>query len=472
MISYNLAPIPIWPLRDNQGDPLENGYMLAYRDLVRSDLKPVYQDPAGVHAYLQPIVFNAAGFQGPFYWSSDENYYLEIYDSSGNLVKTISAYNAPSSGGSGPITIVASNRNYIPDSQFRYITADYSPVPPSVQLGASNWIFQKNNTTAVDSVTVNDFILGSSTPPSNPPAFLQYDCSVAGTGEAAKRLYTKFQSVYSFQNTEVTFAFWAQAQTAGTQVKIGAFQNFGTGVVSPPVNIFPFTFNLTTVWAQYSGTFTVPSVAGKTIGGGVDFFAIGIEFPYDSICQINLTNMQLNLGNTLEPFDYYTPTNNATLQIPFFDSGTVNRLLSLDMDGFLNWNTGFNTGYFFTGSTSNVPLTMTPQVIPINPGSNPENWIAGNRFTPTSPCCALVTACCSITTAGGGPVEIEIILAVNGTLVSSQSDFLFDPGDSIAFTIPMNYPFNGTGDYFEILGRYSGSGDAFVAINFLTIKTL
>jgi hypothetical protein len=367
MISYNLAPIPIWPLVDNLGDPLANGFMLTFRDLVRSEFKPVYQDPAGLIPYIQPIVFNAAGFQGPFYWASDENYSLEIYDSNANLVKTVSAYNAPSAGGSGPITINANNRNYISDSQFRYglVTDSFIPAPMYAQIGTSNWFFAKNNTTATDSISFHSPIIGSTNPPNNPPYYLNYTCSVAGNSEVYKNVYWRFQSVYSFQNTEITVAFWAISQTPGVQVKLLCHQFFGVGG-SPDNTIYPATFSLTTSWAQYSITFTVPSVSGTTIIDAMDFLGIGIQLPLDQICNINVTNFQLNNGNTLQPFDYLPATNAATLQVPFFDTGDsayTQTSLYIDSNNRLSWQNIVPIG--------SVLIWVGPPGSPL-----PSNWVA------------------------------------------------------------------------------------------------
>lgn len=379
MITYNLAPIPIWCLRDIDGLPLANGRMFTYRDTVRSEFKPIYQDAGGTLPYLNPVLFNAAGFAGPFYWSSDENYYIEIYDSDDRLVRTIQGYNA-SGGSSGPVTNEIDFTNFIYDSQWRYIRKrTFNPLPVAELLGSSNWYIEKANTTATDNITIQDFSAGSTAVDFNPNFFLQFQCTVPGSGETYKELRYVFPSVFSFQNTEVTFALWARNTSGSNVLEVFSVQYFGTGG-SPSVQVRESmgVINTTGSWVQYKVTHTIPSITGKVIGTNQnDYFSINIGLPRDAATNIQITNVQLNLGNKLMPFDYLTPTNNATLQIPFYNS-VIDRskTLKINNDGELKWTNQNPVDFHGTSSI------QTNTIINTNPGNN-INWLYNTGFSPS-----------------------------------------------------------------------------------------
>ena len=469
MISYNLAPIPLWVLRDNLGFPLENGYMKTYRDTVRSQFKPVYSDASGTLAYLQPIVFNAAGFQGPFYWASDENYYLEIYDFNNNLIRTIPAYNAPSTGGSGPVTNNIDFSNYIQDSQFRFMTKGiYSPVTTFEQLGVSNWFFAKNNLTATDEITINFFPNGSSVPPNNPPAYFNYTCSVAGTGELYKDLFYDFPSVFSFQNRELTLGFYGLSSTVASQVEVILEQYFGTGgSPSPTVSHSLTTFTLTSSWAQYSISGIPPSITGKTIGSnGDDSLRIVFRLHLDAITSISLTNMQMNDGNQLLQFNYLTPINEAFKQIPDIIN-YKDVMLTIDNNGYLNWTPIAKTGSIEAIGVV-VPVGTTYSLLPFTPTFDPFGWISGYRLHPTFPCVCLINACYIISATAGS--TIEVVGAFNFTNRLSGMTQAPNPDGRFTFSTLVN--FNGTTDVFDFQGRLIGSGTGTVELIFCFIQIL
>lgn len=77
----------------------------------------------------------------------------------------------------------------------------------------------------------------------------------------------RIEDVRTFAGQTVTLSFWAKA-ASGTP-KIGSFwrQNFGSGG-SANVNNSLGAVTISTSWARYSLTYSVPSITGKTIGAG------------------------------------------------------------------------------------------------------------------------------------------------------------------------------------------------------------
>lgn len=474
MITYNLAPNPLWVLRDNTGLPLANGTMKTYRNTVRSQYKAVYQNMAGTVAWSQPIVFNAAGFQGEFYWASDENYYLEIYDSEGRLVRTVSDFNAPNDGGSTPVTVNVDFVNYINDPQFNYMRyLNFIPAAPGIQLGSSNWYFNNNNNSATDEINIVEFASGTTTPPSNPRYYFSYECSIAGSGETVKNLAYAWSDVYAFQGSEITLQFWAQSPTVANQVQIFFAQNFGTGgSPSPEVDTAVTSFTLTNTWAQYQCVITVPSISGMTLGtDNNSYCSIVFELPFNAISTIQITNVQVNDGNQYQPFGYLPAMNEATLQVPYFDALDYRSALPyIDDTGLLKWETATNVvepvvqSLFafvpIVGELLSTTVNPTETALPITQVSGASPWITGGQYKPTFACIALLNA--YFVLAIDTPTEdsvLQVICYFNGsTVIGAQTINISDVNDTTAeFVMPIFTSFNGTTDYINFTATKSGS---------------
>ena len=79
------------------------------------------------------------------------------------------------------------------------------------------------------------------------------------------------ESVRTFAGQTVTISFWAKATSGTPKVAVEVAQLFGTGgSPSTLVNTYGGQVTLSTSWARYSVTVSVPSIAGKTIGTAND----------------------------------------------------------------------------------------------------------------------------------------------------------------------------------------------------------
>jgi hypothetical protein len=84
---------------------------------------------------------------------------------------------------------------------------------------------------------------------------------------AATILIQPIESVRTFAGQTVTISFWAKANSGTPAIAIELQQSFGTGgSPSSTVNTYAGKATISTSWARYSVTGTVPSISGKTIG--------------------------------------------------------------------------------------------------------------------------------------------------------------------------------------------------------------
>jgi hypothetical protein len=84
---------------------------------------------------------------------------------------------------------------------------------------------------------------------------------------AVSFLSQKIEDVRSLANQTVTVSFWAKAASGTPKIAIELDQQFGSGG-STRVTTAVGQPTITTSWARYSATATVPSISGKTIGTG------------------------------------------------------------------------------------------------------------------------------------------------------------------------------------------------------------
>ena len=153
--------------------------------------------------------------------------------------------------------------------------------------------------------------------------FLQ--CNI--TGNAATGAYSSLQQtiegVRRLGGKTITVSFWAVANSGTPKIGLNALQNFGNGG-SPSAAAWALTtgmsVTLSTTWARYAVTFTLPSTAGKTLGtSGSDYTSIALAFSSGATntalfgnigVQSNtfsIWGMQLEIGSVATPLEKPDP---------------------------------------------------------------------------------------------------------------------------------------------------------------------
>ncbi|WP_395772680.1 hypothetical protein [Arenimonas sp.] len=92
---------------------------------------------------------------------------------------------------------------------------------------------------------------------------------ISVTGQSLTTAYAttsqKIEDVRTFAGQTIVISFWAKAASGTPKVGVEATQDFGTGG-STAVLTFAGNATISTSWARYSFSVTLPSISGKTIG--------------------------------------------------------------------------------------------------------------------------------------------------------------------------------------------------------------
>lgn len=335
-ITYALGPNPKWYFTDAFGKPLAGGKFFTYRSLNKAQFKFVFTDPNGNFPWPDPVIIDANGTAGPFWFQIDstnpsEQYFIVVQDANGVEQWTQDNYLPNSGGGGGGGTTIISLENIITNNVYYRHNDVTSPVPVIYTVAPSNFtglvgssavsvapdnpgpdiLFVKNNISATDAITYPTFILGSDPIVGDvaPVQYFNYTCTIAGTSETVKCLqFPITNKVQNLQNTTMSGTFWARSN-GGTsnQITLQWFQFFGDGAgASVPVKqIINVPFTLTSSWVLYNFNDTVPDVTGKTLGGcGNDGLFLQVVFPLDATCNIDFVKLTLYEGTVLPDFTY------------------------------------------------------------------------------------------------------------------------------------------------------------------------
>ena len=161
-----------------------------------------------------------------------------------------------------------------------------------------------------------NFTVGQTDVPNEPEYYLRnVVTSVTGSGNYAI-VTQRIESVRTFAGQTATLSFWAKADAA-KNIAIEFVQNFGSGG-SPSTKVTGIESQLvalTTSWAKYTVTVSIPSISGKTLGSTDDGFlelyiwfdaGSGYASRSASLGQqsgtFDIAQVQLNAGSVALPF--------------------------------------------------------------------------------------------------------------------------------------------------------------------------
>ena len=141
----------------------------------------------------------------------------------------------------------------------------------------------------------------------------------------------RLEDARTFAGQTVTLSFWAKASSAASNVYFPrVFQNFGTGG-SPSSAVYTdgASIALTTSWARYTTTLSIPSVSGKTFGTNNDsYLGVIIQLVTSSTITLDFWGWQLEYGSKATPFETATGTLQGELAaaMRYYERRTYNQV--------------------------------------------------------------------------------------------------------------------------------------------------
>jgi hypothetical protein len=165
----------------------------------------------------------------------------------------------------GGFDITPALKNFIINGDFRKWQRNTSFTDPNNVYTADRWKADMVATTGAGTVSRQAFTAGQTAVPGEPEYYLRYALTTA-LGASASILKQPIEDVRTLAGQKATISFSADMAASETKsFVVRLVQNFGSGG-SASVASDSFTVNVTDTWQSFSGTVTVPSISGKTIG--------------------------------------------------------------------------------------------------------------------------------------------------------------------------------------------------------------
>ena len=187
--------------------------------------------------------------------------------------------------------------------------------------------------------------------------FLRLNQTVAGTGGTENLLQQPIEDVRTFAGQTISVSFWAKADSART-LQSQIQQYFGGGG-SARVDQTAVSHSVTTSWQRFSTTFTVPSIAGKTIGTG-SYLTMVFRLPNNAVQTFDIWGVQVEAGSTATAFQTATGTIQGEL------AACQRYYMRFGSPNITNVNETFGTGNGLTTTSANIvcPFPVQMRVAP------------------------------------------------------------------------------------------------------------
>lgn len=170
---------------------------------------------------------------------------------------------------------------------------------------ADRWRINYDGTGATRIVSRQTFTPGTAPVAGYEGAFFyRFNQTVAGSGGTFNNIIRQpIESVRTLAGQTITVSFWAKADTTRTLTPV-MNQVFGTGgSPSFSVTVTGTAQTITTSWARYSETFTLGSLAGKTLGTNDDsYLQFGLRADSNTVQTFDIWGVQAEAGSIATPF--------------------------------------------------------------------------------------------------------------------------------------------------------------------------
>jgi hypothetical protein len=220
---------------------------------------------------------------------------------------------------------------------------------------ADRWRYYHNGGTAgTNTISRQTFPVGQTDVAGNPTYFQRWTATTIGTSQSVADFDQLIEDVSTLAGQTVTASIFIKSSGTFT-FNVYLEQNFGSGG-SSAVGTTVFTGSTSTSWTRVTGTVTLPSISGKTVGTGSSLrFLIRISSPTNG-STFDIANAQVEAGNTTTVFQTAT--------------GTLQGELAACQRYFTLWATGsaqpIGMGTYLNGTQVNgtVPLLVEMRTTP------------------------------------------------------------------------------------------------------------
>jgi hypothetical protein len=127
--------------------------------------------------------------------------------------------------------------------------------------------------------------------------FLRYNATASNLDP---RILQEIEDVRTFAGQTVTVSFWAKSATSDALSNVSFRQTFGSGG-SAQVDTTSSAFTLTSSWARYSATLSIPSITGKTIGANSSL-RLTFDLKDSAAFDFDVWGVQVEAGSKATPF--------------------------------------------------------------------------------------------------------------------------------------------------------------------------
>ena len=173
---------------------------------------------------------------------------------------------------------------------------------------ADRYTISFNGTGATRNLSQQTFTAGSAPVAGYEGQFYhRYAQTVAGTGGTFSNFGTRIEDVRQLAGLTATFSFWARVSSGTISVQPYVEQYFGSGGSASVYNTMGSAITITTDWQRFTGTASIPSISGKTLGSGNHLFAY-FSLPNNATFTLDTWGWQLEAGSVATPFSTATGT--------------------------------------------------------------------------------------------------------------------------------------------------------------------
>jgi hypothetical protein len=221
---------------------------------------------------------------------------------------------------------------------------------------ADRWRYYHNGGTAgTNTISRQTFPVGQTDVPGNPTYFQRWTATTIGTSQSVADFDQLIEDVSTLAGQTVTASIFIKSSGTFT-FNVYLEQNFGSGG-SSAVGTTVFTGSTSTSWTRVTGTVTLPSISGKTVGTGSSLrFLIRISSPTNG-STFDIANAQVEAGNTATVFQTATGTIQGELAAcqRYYYRQTAPQVYS---------TMGTAQNILTTQSISQIPFPVTMRVYP------------------------------------------------------------------------------------------------------------